>query len=217
MKNMFTSVTRKLESDIDSYLDRVSSSGLVFLEGIKCYLNGNLARFEQYNEQMKKLETSADEKRREIKHQLYTYMLIPESRGDVLGLLETIDDVVDVCEKVLAQFSIEQPQIPPELTESYRELVSLSANALEELVKATRAFFKEIKLVNEYINKVHFYEHEADKVEEMIKYSAFRLPGFTEFSKRVHLRYFAEKIALVSDTAETVAERLAVYAIKRKL
>jgi uncharacterized protein Yka (UPF0111/DUF47 family) len=31
------------------------------------------------------------------------------------------------------------------------------------------------------------------------------------------MRYFAEKIAKVSDIAEEVAERLSVYAIKRKL
>jgi hypothetical protein len=117
----------------------------------------------------------------------------------------------------LVQFSLEQPQIPQELLESYRELAELSAKALEELVKATRSFFKEIRLVNDYINKVLFYEHEADKVEEMIMYKAFRMPDIAEFSRRVHLRYFAELIAMVSDSSETVCERLAVYAIKRRM
>ena len=97
------------------------------------------------------------------------------------------------------------------------ELAELSTKAVEELVKASRAFFKEIKMVNDYINKVHFYEHEADKVEELIKRKAFESTEITLFSKRVHMRYFVEKIAAVSDMAETVAERLAVYAIKRKL
>ncbi len=144
-------------------------------------------------------------------------MLIPESRGDVLGLLETLDDVIDICEKVLEQFSIEQPDIPNSLVDGFIELSELSSKAVEQLVKATRAFFKEIKMVNDYINKVHFYEHEADKVEEHIKRKAFRSDEIQLFSKRVHMRYFIEKIASVSDVAETVAERLAVYAIKRKL
>jgi len=35
-------------------------------------------------------------------------MLIPESRGDVLGVLETLDDVIDLTEKVVEHFSIEK-------------------------------------------------------------------------------------------------------------
>lgn len=217
MSNIFTSKTKKLEAEIDSYLDRVSTAGLIFLEGVKSYLSKNYERFEQYNEELGELESEADETRREIKHQLYTYMLIPESRGDVLGLLETLDDVIDICEKVLEQFSIEKPEIPEEIVPGYKELAELSTKSVEELVKASRAFFKEIKMVNDFINKVHFYEHEADKVEEMIKRKAFASKEITLFSKRVHMRYFVEKIAAVSDTAETVAERLAVYAIKRRL
>jgi len=217
MNSIFSSKTKRLEAEIEGFLDRVSTSSLVFLEGVRSYIKGNMERFEQYNTEMHELESEADMMRRDIKHQLYTYMLIPESRGDVLGLLETLDDVIDICEKVLEQFSVEMPEIPQQLRSGYVELAELSSKAMEELVKGTRAFFKEIKMVNDYINKVHFYEHEVDKVEENLKRIAFRTEEITDFSKRVHMRYFIEKIAAVSDTAETVAERLAVYAIKRRL
>ena len=56
-----------------------------------------------------------------------------------------------------------------------------------------------------------------ENVEEMLKRKIFGSEEITEFSHRIHLRYFAEKIALVSDVAEDVAERLAVYAIKRRI
>lgn len=217
MGNVFTNKTKQIEADIEGFLDRVSTSGLVLLEGIKSYINGNMERFEQYNDEMHELESEADTMRRDIKHQLYTYMLIPEARGDVLGLLETLDDVIDICEKVLEQFSVEMPEVPESLRSGYIEMAELSESAMEQLVKGTRAFFKEIRLVNDYINKVHFYEHEVDKVEEHLKRMAFRTDEITAFSKRVHMRYFIEKIASVSDMAETVAERLAVYAIKRRL
>ena len=81
MGNIFSSKTKKLEAEIESFLDRVSTSGLIFLEGIKAYLKGNYERFEQYNTELGDLESAADETRRDIKHQLYTYMLIPEARG----------------------------------------------------------------------------------------------------------------------------------------
>jgi len=71
--------------------------------------------------------------------------------------------------------------------------------------------------VNDYVNKVHFYEHEADDVEETLKRKAFDSNEITRLSRKVHMRYFAEKIALVSDIAEAVAERLSVYTIKRRI
>jgi hypothetical protein len=217
MSSVFSDKTIALETEVENYLNTISDAALIFLEGVKAYLRGKKDRFEEYYEEIKKTESQADDTRREIKQQLYTYMLIPESRGDVLGLLETLDDVVDMSEKVLEQFSIEKPEIPTELIEYFQELTELSSKCVEQLVKASRAFFKEIKMVNEYVNKVHFYEHEADKVEERLKRKAFQSGIIEKFSYRVNMRYFAEKIAKVSDIAEEVAERLSVYAIKRKL
>ena len=217
MPLLFNNLTKQLEAEIDNYLDSVSKSGLIFFEGIKSYLKKDMKKFNSDFEDVSTLESNADDVRRSIKHKLYTYMLIPESRGDVLGLIETLDDVIDICEIVLKQISIEEPDIPDFLKEDFYELAEFSQKAVEQLVKAARAFFKEINLVNDYVNKVHFYEHEADDVEEMLKRKIFGSEKITEFSHRIHLRYFAEKIASVSDVAEDVAERLAVYAIKRRI
>ncbi|MEA2104406.1 MAG: DUF47 family protein [Candidatus Cloacimonadota bacterium] len=217
MKKMFMNRTKQLEGDIDEYLDKVTVSSLIFLEGIKSYLNQDTKRFETQYENITKLESEADNIRRNIKYKLYTNMLIPESRGDVLGLLETMDNVVDTAEKAIEQFSIEKPDIPKFLHKDFLLLAELSSKSVEEVVKGARSFFKEINLVNDFINKVHYYEHEADNVEEILKRNVFNSEEITRFSKKVHLRYFAEKIALVSDVAEEVAERLAVYAIKRQI
>jgi hypothetical protein len=217
MRTVFSGKSLALEAQVENYLNRISDTALIFLEGIKAYLNDKPERFDEYYREIRKVESQADDLRRDIKQQLYTYMLIPESRGDVLGLLETLDDVVDMAEKVLEQFSIEKPEIHRELVEFFMELTELSSKCVEQLVKAARAFFKEIKMVNEYVNKVHFYEHEVDKVEETLKRKAFQAGIIYKFSHKVNMRYFSEKIAKVSDIAEEVAERLSVYAIKRKL
>ncbi|MFO7896954.1 MAG: DUF47 family protein [Candidatus Cloacimonadales bacterium] len=209
--------TKQLEADIEGYLDRVSTSGMIFSEGVKAYINGNKDKFDKNFSEITILESEADAVRRHIKHKLYTYMLIPESRGDVLGLLENLDDIVDTCEKVLEQFSIETPNIRDFLASDFIDLAELSNSAVDEVVKGARAFFREITMVSDYVNKVHFYEHEADDVEEHLKRKAFNSSEIKKFSEKVHMRYFAEKIASVSDVSEQVAERLAVYAIKRKI
>ena len=217
MSNFFSSRSKEMQTDIDNYLDNVENAALIFFEGVKNYIAGKIERFEKHYQKITEIETEADRLRRDIKKKLYTFMLIPESRGDVLGLIENIDDVVDIAQKVLTQLSIETPKIPDFLKADFYDLAELSSKSVEELVKAARAFFTEIKLVSNYINKVHFYEHEADQLEEQMKRKIFRTTEIKSFSKRVHLRYFVEKIVLCSDAAESVAERLAVYTIKRRI
>ena len=193
----------------------VSKSGLIFNSGIGHFLDKNIERFEYDLKKIKEIEGQADNIRRSIKYKLYSHMLIPDSRGDVLGLLETSDDVIDSIKKVLYQFDIEKPEIPSMLVTEFRELAKICLKSVDDMVKAARSFFREISMVNDYINKVYYYEHEADKLEEDIKRKAFGSGNIKSLSRKVQIRYFAEKVATISDAAQSVCDRLAIYTIKR--
>jgi len=184
---------------------------------LKDYLQGRFERIADRITEINELENNADNLRKEIKLKLYEQMLIPESRGDVLGLLESSDNVIDSAKKVLNSFDIEKPLIPDFLIKDFVDLVDYSANAVEEMVKAARAFFKEISVVNDYINKVSFFEHEADKLEDIIKRKAFNSIEIENLSRKVQIRYFSEIVAKLSDGAEDVCERLAISVIKRSI
>jgi hypothetical protein len=217
MKKIFSGKTAELESMIESYLDGVGKSALLFNEAVKDYIAHNHARFNRQLQEITELENAADKLRHDIKYRLYRFMLIPESRGDVLGLIENLDNVVDLAKKTIAHFSIEKPNIPDFLAYDFIELAELSCKAVEQIVGGTRAFFNAVKLVNDYINKVHFYEHEADKVEEGLKRKIFNSDQIPDLSQKLHLAYFTTRIAKPSDEAESVGERLSVYAIKRSV
>ncbi|MCP4220985.1 MAG: DUF47 family protein [bacterium] len=207
----------QLIAEIESFWDTMSRAAMVFNEGVNDYLDNRMERLAVRLEEIDKLENAADDLRREIKYKLYSQMLIPESRGDVLGLLENSDNAIDRTKKILNSLDIERPEIPPCLVEDFRELADVSTNAMDQMVKACRAFFADIKIINDYINKVYFYEHEADKLEEMIKRKAFKTNEIDWLSLRVQIRYFAEKISMLSDDAEAVCERLSIYTIKRSI
>ncbi len=211
----FLGQAKNLISEIDIFWDNISRSALVFRAGMNNYLDGKTKRFQSDLKDIRKLESDTDVMRREIKYKLYSHMLIPESRGDVLGLLETTDNVVDSIKKVLLQFDIERPEIPDSMKDEFKELTQLSVNTVDEMVLASRAFFREISNVNDHINKVHYYEHEADKIEEDLKRKAFTSKTIKTLSWKVQLRYFVERLARVSDEAEAVCDRLSVYVIKR--
>lgn len=214
---LFTSKAKTLELEIDQYLSLIDQSVLLLEEALKKYLNGDLEQFERLTTDVDKTEREADELRRQITHRLYAEMLIPDSRGDVLGLLETADNVADVAKRVASHFSIEKPEIYPFLKDDFRELIEACVKAAGELTLAVRAFFRELYRVGEHLDKVHFWEHQADDIEDRLKRKAFESTEIKEFSKRVHMRYFAERISMLADEAESVAERLAISAIKRNL
>jgi predicted phosphate transport protein (TIGR00153 family) len=213
----FLKKKKKLISDIDHFWDTISKAALVFKAGTFDFFDGQMERLHVRLKEIDKLESDADSLRREIKVKVYSQMLIPESRGDVLGLLETSDNVIDRAKKVLYSLEIEKPVIPNCLVADFKELSETAANGVDEMVKAARAFFADTKIINDFINKVYYYEHEADKLEEQIKRKAFATEEIDMLSRRVQLRYFAEKISLIADQAEGVCERLTIYTIKRSI
>jgi len=207
--------TKELESQIDSFLDAVSQGAMVFKHGIKNYLEDDKENFNDRLTIIGKLESNADNLRRLIENRLYTKTLIPEHRGDVLGLLESTDNVIDTMKETLNQFDIECPFIPEELVKEFLELADMSMQSAESLVNAARAFFKDVNAVKDHLHKVYYYEKEADRIGNRIKRHAFQLD--IDLSMKFHLRYFALHIQEVSDKAESVADRLSIYTIKRTI
>jgi len=214
---LFFPRAKAIEANIDKYLDNIDNAVLIFELAMKEYLNNQIERFEKRTQELYKMERECDDIRREIKYTLYKELLIPDARGDVLGLIETLDNVVDVIKKAASQFSIETPVIWPFLKDDFNELVETVVKAAQQLILASRAFFREFAMVADHISKVHLWEHEADAIEERIKRKAFASKEIEKFSMKVHVRYFTERISLIADEAESVVERLEVYAIKRSI
>lgn len=208
--------TKSLELQMDAFLDKISEAGIVYRRGIRNYLKNSSEDFERHVEQIKVLEHEADELRKNIETQLYTQTLVPESRGDILALMETSDDVIDRAKDTLVEFSIEKPVVPEEFKEGFIELARTTVKAAEEMVKAMRAFMRDPLNVRNYLHKVHHWEKEADRLADDLKRSIFASDKL-ELSHKIHLRYFTLHIDTLADRAEDVADRLAIYTIKRSI
>ncbi|RAK08468.1 hypothetical protein C8C77_11231 [Halanaerobium saccharolyticum] len=210
--------SKELEIEITEYLDLVNQGALTFKRDLKRYIKKDFELFEEALIDIKEIENNADEHQKDIKYKLYKYMLIPDSRADVLNIIEEIDTITDLAKEVIYEISIEKPVIPAQLESDFLELVENSAEAVDMLVKAVRSFFEEIAQVNDYVNKVHFFEHQADKNEERLKRRIFSEEcQEVEIAYKLQLRYFIEEIAALSDQAEMVSEEVSVAAVKRRI
>ena len=201
---------------IEDFLDKVSESGILFKHGVDAYLKGNIESFSKKIEDIANVEHAGDALRRALEERLYTQTLIPESRGDVLELLESMDGLLDRFKGALWRFEIERPEIDTVLHEDILELADCVVESTEAMVRSARAFFKDISAVADHLHKVSHWESQSDKVSSRIQKKVFNRPEL-RLSHRVQLRDFIRHIDKIADRAEDVADRMRIYVIKRSL
>ena len=201
---------------IDEFLDKVSESGLLFKQGMDAYLKANKESFKRKIEEVTDTEHQGDTLRRSVEEQLYVKTLIPESRGDVLALLESMDSLLDRFKGVLWQFEIEQPEISTEFNEDFRELVLCVVETVEAIVRSTRAFFVNVFSVSNHIHKVSYWETQSDKISSRLQRNIFTCNEL-RLSQKLQLRDLVRHVDKIADRAEDVADKLSIYVIKRSL
>ena len=201
---------------IDDFLDKVSESGLMFKQGMDAYLKANKESITRKIDEISDTEHQGDALRRSVEEQLYVKTLIPESRGDVLELLESMDALLDRFKGVLWQFEIEQPEISSEFTEEFRELVLCVVETVEAIVRSSRAFFVNVFSVSDHIHKVSYWETQSDKISTRLQKNIFSCQDL-QLSQKMQLRDLVKHVDKIADRAEDVADKLSIYIIKRSL
>ncbi|MBW1686086.1 MAG: DUF47 family protein [Deltaproteobacteria bacterium] len=207
--------TRLLESQVDQFLDLITKGTLCMREAIRSYLSGDDEDFQNRLEMVGHYERRADELRKSTESMLYTYSLIPESRADILGLLENLDNIIDRAKQIVQDFDVQEPDVEIGYLDLYVQVTEKSVKAVEQVVDATRAFFRNESRMRDCINKVDFYESEADRAGLRLKKQIFQ--SDMDLARKHHLRYFADALESLSDIAEEVSERLSIASIKRSL
>jgi len=200
----------------DIFLDKVSESGLLFKSGVDAYMSDNIDSFEKKIEEIIEAEHDGDALRRDLEETLYVQTLIPESRGDVLELLENMDALLDRFKGALWKFNIERPQLIKEFDDDFRELASIVVEAVEAIVRSSRAFFKNVSSVADHLHKVPYWESQSDKIASKLQQTIFRRENLS-LSEKLQLRDFVRHIDKIADRAEDVSDKLRIYVIKRYL
>jgi uncharacterized protein len=209
------SKSNKVIELLEKFIDSIDQGSIVFKKGVDNYLYGNIQAFENNILTLSKLESDADLLGKDIENRLYKHSLMPQLRGDMLRLLEELDDIIDIMKTNLYQFEVEVPNIPGELNQDLSKLTEMSVASVEALVPAARAFFRSPETVRDQLHRVYFYETEADKLAASIKRKVFREMTDLKLSEKFHLRYFTLHIEQVSDASKKAADLLSVMAIKR--
>lgn len=206
--------TRALQEKIDNFFGKLSEISVIYRLAVREYLRDELTDdFHTRLMRVNQLESDADHMRREIEQQLYANTLIPDSRGNVLELIERVDELLSLFEGSLWAFANENPSIPKQFRDDFRKLTNMVIKAADQLELSGRAFFHSPHDVPAYNHKVMLYEKEADVITSRLKKSIF--DSDIELAHKLHLREFIEQIDGIADRSEDIADRLAIYAIQR--
>lgn len=211
----FFKKTREIDSKITEFFNNVSEGGLLFQRAVALYLDqGANEDFSQKLKQVSAFETRNDQLRRDVESQLYEHTLLPDSRADVLELLEGVDRVINKYESSLYMYSIEKPVIPENYHIGFKELTQTVIDCTEALVASSRSFFAMNGEIENTLHKVMFFEKQADLQGTDLKRQIFDNPGL-ELAHKLQLKSFEAAIEDISDIAEDVADTLTVISVKR--
>ncbi|MBU1238815.1 DUF47 family protein, partial [Myxococcota bacterium] len=141
--------------------------------------------------------------------------LLPESRGDVLGMLESLDRIPSAAEDVLATLSIEQPVIPEFLKEKYKKLTNINMEAYILITKAVDAINNNPRETLYIDKEIDEKESASDRIEEKMKIILFA--SDLSLAEKQQQKAIISNIGSISNRCQNTVDRLSIIAIKRRI
>ena len=204
---------KELINSINLFLDNILKVNSLFENLIKEFFLKNYKEVEDLTAKISDLESACDKLRRTTERKIYQETLIPEQRGDVLGMLENLDKIPGQLQGNAHRINTEKPDIHEELHDDFNNLVQNNSTCVKLLISGSKQFFIDPKKTIEDCLLVSKHESTGDKISTKLKNAIFNNNNL-DLSQKMHLRYFVEIVDEVANLAEDVADRLIISSVK---
>jgi len=204
---------KELINSINLFLDNILKVNSLFENLIKEFFLKNYKEVEDLTAKISDLESACDKLRRTTERKIYQETLIPEQRGDVLGMLENLDKIPGQLQGNAHRINTEKPDIHEELHDDFNSLVQNNSTCVKLLISGSKQFFIDPKKTIEDCLLVSKHESTGDKISTKLKNAIFNNNNL-DLSQKMHLRYFVEIVDEVANLAEDVADRLIISSVK---
>ena len=204
---------KELIDSINLFLNNILEVNNLFENLMKEFFLKNYKSVEELTIKISNLESECDKLRRTTERKIYQETLIPEQRGDVLGMLENLDKIPGQLQGNAHRINTEKPNIHKELHDDFDSLVKNNSTCVKLLIDGSKNFFIDPKKTIEECLLVSKHESTGDKISTKLKNAIFNNSNL-DLSQKMHLRYFVEIIDEVANLAEDVADRLIISSVK---
>lgn len=207
---------QQVEQLIYGYLANLKMVKENFIKAINVFFEkGFCEDFDFLIEQTHKLESKADDTRYDIETLMYAKALIPESRGDILGLLEAIDQIPGIFELILYMMQTQRLAIPDFLIMDVRELVGVSLECCDLLIKEVEVLFRKSGDIRSLVSTIDSNESHCDHIERRIITRIFD-SDLDPFQK-LQLKEMVIQLGEISDQTDRVSRRVYIISVKRRV
>lgn len=207
---------RQVQELISKYLDNLRSTQEHFEKAMDCYFDFGLGENCDFLiTQTHKFESRADDIRNEIIEMMYSKVLIPESRGDIFRLLESIDLILTHFEAVLFTIQNQKLEVPDFIILDLRELMRVSLESCDLVIRQVEAYFKKTEDIKPLVSIIDSLESRCDHLEREIIGKIFD-SDLDPFQK-MQLKDLVGQIGEISDQADRVSRSVYIINIKRRV
>ncbi|HDP79075.1 MAG TPA: TIGR00153 family protein [Mesotoga infera] len=177
--------------------------------------NDDSSSVEIYSEEVRKMESAADAKRREMENSMYQGAFLPNFRGDFLGLAESFDKVANEAENVVDQIVLQHLVIPSELKTDLLKQVQLAAETFEASKEAAVNLFQELSVAEEKIKETERLENTEDSHERALVKKIFEMN--ISLAEKRQLRELVLSIGDIANLSEDCSDRMEIIVLKRRV
>ncbi|MEJ2639680.1 MAG: DUF47 family protein [Desulfosarcinaceae bacterium] len=207
----------RIEGLIYAYLDNIKLSQESFDSALRqCFLHGEKCEnFGFFLQQTHKYESKADDIRQEINDLMYGKALIPDSRGDIMGLLAALDLIPHLFENILYMIQTQRLQLPEILLVDLQALVDLCLETCDLLYRQTEGLFKKGGHIRELVNTIDTNESHCDHFERTLITKLF--DSDVDPFLKLQLKDLIIEIGEIADQADQVSKRINIISMKRRV
>ncbi|HDG61724.1 MAG: TIGR00153 family protein [Thermotoga sp. 4484_232] len=211
---IFGKKEEKIIELIKNHLDLVEKT----IESLRDYLEMYFSDGEKATviyEKIQTLESDADRIRRKVETDMYSGAFLPNFRGDLLGLIESVDKIANKAEFVADLIELQHPVIPNELKDGVLRQIDLSLETFRMLKRSIEFLFEDLQKAGEYVILTEKREHEEDEVERGNIKKLFELD--IERCAKLELKEIIRSIGDIADRAEDSSDRVEIIILKRRV
>ncbi len=214
--SLFYRREKEVRTLIGEYFETTDKAVHEFEIGVRCYFDkGGCEEFRDIDRRIHAAESRADDLLRQIEKMLYSRSLLPESRGDLLGLLEHFDKMPNLAETISFMLDTQQVSVPEVYLPEMRKLIEVNVEAYRLVRKTVDKLFTSPETVGEAVEPVDAKESESDRLEGKLIRAVFS--SDLDGCEQIMLRELIQLIGDISDSAENVAGRLEIISLKKRI
>lgn len=196
------------------YLDVAQEAIDCFAAGLRHHIEHGLdSHFARFVDETHQRESDADTLRHEIEIELFKKSLLPESREDLLMLLERVDLIPNQAEEALRMLLLQRVELPDFVKEGLAELADLGVQGFRLVAEAVRDALGPAANIQDLNRRIDETESVGDKVEQRLVSSIFA--SDLSLAEKILYRDVVTEVASLCDLEEDVGFSVTVFVVKR--